>query len=322
MAHHTGDSVLQSPSAISVTALLLDLEKAFDRALREAVMGYRILVLVPSTDAVISIMSVFRLWSFEILRMNESRPPLLEEWGVSAKATRLIAAMHSGSWFRYGECPSVAETRHGGRQGCKLGSTIFNVLYAEALVRLQNKLARVVCPNQPFDPENVDTGSVVLVIDIVYVDDLTVLSVAASPASLRRALDTLLISSIELFTPLDLAVNWNLDKTEVMLKFRGSGSVADCEKLRSEHGLGVPIQGTDLRVNVVPSYKHLGGVLHSNHSNMVFVEKRASCAMTSYVPLACRVFSSPFIDVMCKRAFAKALVESSLSHLAYVKSSA
>ena len=42
-----------------------------------------------------------------------------------------------------------------------------------------------------------------------------------------------------------------------MLTFRGSGYVAEYEKLRSEHGFGVPIQGTGLRVNVVHSYKHL-----------------------------------------------------------------
>ena len=83
-----------------------------------------------------------------------------------------------------------------------------------------------------------------------------------------------------------------------MLKFRGSGSVAEYEKLRSEHGLGVPNQGTDLRVNVVHSYKHFGGVLQSKISNMTFVGERASCAITSNVPLAGRVFSSPFIDVM------------------------
>ena len=104
-----------------------------------------------------------------------------------------------------------------------------------------------------------------------------------------------------------------------MLKFRGSGSMDKYEKLRSENGFGVPIQGTDLRVNVVHSYKHLGGVLQSNFSNMMFVDKRASCAMASFVPLAGRVFSSPFIDVMCKRAFARALIESSLLHLAHVR---
>ena len=40
----------------------------------------------------------------------------------------------------------------------------------------------MVCPSQPFDLECCDTG-----IDIVYVDDLTVLIVAASPAAPRRA---------------------------------------------------------------------------------------------------------------------------------------
>ena len=89
-----------------------------------------------------------------------------------------------------------------------LVSTIFNVLYEEALMRLQNTLldegcvVKVVCPNQPFDPENGDIGSVVPIIDIVYVDDLTVLIVAASPVSLRRAVDNLLICLNELFTPL------------------------------------------------------------------------------------------------------------------------
>ena len=105
-----------------------------------------------------------------------------------------------------------------------MGSTVFNVLYAEALMYLQNKLleegflARVVCVIQPFDPECCDTGSVVPITDIVYVDDLTVLIVAASLAALRRALDTLLISLIELFTPLGLVINWNPGKTEVMFK--------------------------------------------------------------------------------------------------------
>ena len=106
-------------------------------------------------------------------------------------------------------------------------------------------MARVVCHSQPFDPESCDTGSVVPIIDIVHVDDLTVLIVAASPSALRRALNTLLISLIELFSQLGLVINWNPGKTEVMLKFR----------IR-----GWSIQGTDLRVNVVHSCKHLGRV--------------------------------------------------------------
>ena len=76
----------------------------------------------------------------EIVAMADGRPPLLEEWGVSPKAVRLIASLHAGSWFRDADCTSVAETRQGGRQGCKLGSTVFNTLYAEAVVRLVTRL--------------------------------------------------------------------------------------------------------------------------------------------------------------------------------------
>ena len=113
------------------------------------------------------------------------------------------------------------------------------------------------------------------------------LIVAASPASLRRALDTLLIFSIELFTPLGLVTDWNPGKTEVMFRFRSSGSMAEYEQLRSGHWFGVPIQCTDLRVNVVHSYKHLGGVLQSNLSNMMFVDARVVCD-DNFCP-ACRL---------------------------------
>ena len=114
MARHIVDSVLQLTSAISlsVAALFWGLEKAFDCAVREVVMGYPSHVGFDpiSRRAHLENVGFPPVVVREILRVSENRPPLLEEWGVSAKATRLIAALHSGSRFRYGECPSVAET--------------------------------------------------------------------------------------------------------------------------------------------------------------------------------------------------------------------
>ena len=116
MAHDIVDSVLPSASAISlsVAALFLDLEKAFDRAVREAVMGY------PSHVGSDPIRRLAHLENVgflpvvvrEILRMNENRPSLLEEWGVSAKATRFIAELHSGSWFRHAMVSAHQSPRH------------------------------------------------------------------------------------------------------------------------------------------------------------------------------------------------------------------
>ena len=167
-ARHIVDAVLQMTSAISLSgaALFLDLDKAFDRAVRDAAMGYPSHIGSDPTSRRAHLENVDfpPVIVREISRMIESRPPLLEEWGVSVKATRFIAALHSGSGFRYGDCLPVAETRHGGRQRCKLRSTIFHVFYAEGLVRLQlmrGCVARVVCSSRPFDPESADTGSAV-----------------------------------------------------------------------------------------------------------------------------------------------------------------
>ena len=126
----------------------VDLEKAFDRAVREGTLALSKRAHLENVDFPPVVVR-------GILRMNENN------WRVLAKATRLIAALHSGSWFRYGGCPSVAETRQCGRQGGKLGSTIFIILYAEALVRLQSRLfdegfvAKVGSPSQPSTPETV-----------------------------------------------------------------------------------------------------------------------------------------------------------------------
>ena len=84
MAHHIVDSVLQSLSAISlsVAALFLDLEKAFDRAV-ETVMGYPSYIGSDpiSRRAHLENVGFPRVVVREILRMNEGRPPPLEEQG-------------------------------------------------------------------------------------------------------------------------------------------------------------------------------------------------------------------------------------------------
>ena len=83
MAHHIVDSVLPLTSAISpsVAALFLNLEKAFDRAVREAVMGYPSHIGSDpiSRSAHLENVGFPPVVVREILRMTEGRTPLLEE---------------------------------------------------------------------------------------------------------------------------------------------------------------------------------------------------------------------------------------------------
>ena len=83
MAHHIVDSVLQLTSAISlsVAALLLDLEKAFDCAVHEAIMGRppHIGSDPISKRAHLENVGFPPVAVREILRTNEGKLPILEE---------------------------------------------------------------------------------------------------------------------------------------------------------------------------------------------------------------------------------------------------
>ena len=227
MAHHIVDSVLQLASAISFSVAAWFF------------WNLTWLSIVLSVKPQYQQTRISRECPFSSCgrscAMNECRPHYSKSGAYQQRRRALLLHCTPGP----GSAMSIAlrSLRHdmAADKGASWGSTIFSVLYAEALVRLQSRLldecvARVVCPNRPFDPDSADTGSAVPIIDIVYVDDLAVFTVAASPASLRRAPDALLMSLIDQFTPLGLVINWNPGKTEIMLKFRGTASVAQYEQ--------------------------------------------------------------------------------------------
>ena len=112
-----------------VFVLFLDLVKAFDRIIREMVLGWPtgfvgdgfkyLLELGVNEEAA--------KWIAEFVNRTSG---LLSFWGADPKARALTTAIHIGSWFRYGDLQTVITTELGGRQGCKLGSLIFNGGYS------------------------------------------------------------------------------------------------------------------------------------------------------------------------------------------------
>ena len=45
------------------------------------------------------------------------------------------------SWAQFGDHPEVVVTQTGGRQGCQLGSIIFNATYAIAILEVHKRLS-------------------------------------------------------------------------------------------------------------------------------------------------------------------------------------
>ena len=132
----------------------------------------------------------------------------LEAWGADPKVVALIRGLHTKAWFKVGDNDSYVATYTGGRQGCKLGATIFNSVYEQALVAVRSRLREAgillvlkVDDEKPFWSS--DDGSWCTVDapvdEVTYVDDEAAALVATSPAALDVAIQAMLSAYVDVF---------------------------------------------------------------------------------------------------------------------------
>ena len=72
-----------------------------------------------------------------ITRYVLSNKSMLELWGAPRKIVATLQRLHQKAWFRVDGLDSVINTFAGVRQGCKLGSIVFNAYYALGLTCLE-----------------------------------------------------------------------------------------------------------------------------------------------------------------------------------------
>jgi hypothetical protein len=171
---------------------------------------------------------------------------------------------------------------------------------------------------QPFNDEQDDTGHE-HAIDVVFVDDLCVVIFARNAKALRTAIETLVVVLRRIFGPLGLIINWAPGKSELMVIYRGKGASEQYAAMQTPGGYGVSLPGLDHVLTAVSSYKHLGSSTQSNGSNMQFVMKRSSLALSAYVPIASKVFGARNIDRHLKLSLYNSLVESRLLFNCHVR---
>eukprot|EP00973_Karenia_brevis_P050951 7074997-Karenia_brevis.AAC.1 len=109
--------------------LFVDLSKAFDRVVRELVMGIPPSCKTSLLDYLASV-GVPRKAAEWIDAYLKQHGPLLRQWGVPEQVVQLICSLHDRCWFRYADLQSVVVTKVGCRQGCKSGPYIFNAGYS------------------------------------------------------------------------------------------------------------------------------------------------------------------------------------------------
>eukprot|EP00973_Karenia_brevis_P051453 7144988-Karenia_brevis.AAC.1 len=123
----------------SVFVLFVDLTKAFDRVVRQLVMGWGDIPLDQRRQYLMSL-GVNPDAADWIIRYINENGALWESWGANITAREMARTLHEQAWFRVPGSEQCVKSFTGGRQGCKLGSTVFNSAYTPALDMLRWRL--------------------------------------------------------------------------------------------------------------------------------------------------------------------------------------
>ena len=118
----------------SWAVIFLDLEKAFDKVIRELLMDKPHNLSGSVSEYFVSkgIAPTLAGWVEQYILHNG---PILSQWQVDRKSARMLNTLHAGSWMRYDDADPVMSVT-GGRQGCKLGGIVFGAIYAQAIKRV------------------------------------------------------------------------------------------------------------------------------------------------------------------------------------------
>ena len=312
--------------SLSVVILFIDLVKAFDRVLREIVIGWP---QSGADDGVQYLMGLgFSRDHATDLAKEIGAGTVLDDIKVHPHVTALLASMHTGSWFSVADSSEVLVVGKGGRQGCRFGGVLFNLAYAKALRRLYARACEENIPimlnyepgvaprTSPSSTSNGDDAHRVIVFDVTFVDDEAIVITASVPATLitkfRRAVELL----IEVFEYYGMSINWKPGKTEAILVLRGKNAKAEKSRIQTSENQCYfdvsPNSEENVRIHIVPQYKHLGSIITASGSLVPEARQRVKSAMHAFAPLVKHIFNSTRIGTQRRARIGWSLVASRL----------
>jgi len=343
-AHHVVLSLHERAQLLnwSVFTVFVDLSQAFDRVPRELVLGWPRSV-GPGRDeqiAHLTSMGINPHAATHICEYIDLHGPLFHQWGMDQASISMLSTLHDGSWFSIGELQTAVEYGLGGRQGCKVGATIFNAAYDIPLQALRRALAaRGVAlhvrrsPAAFWAPEapparrasgKSHDASCSLAVDAAFIDDECIVIMGPSNVQLAEAIEGTVHDVASIFAAFGLVINWKPRKSEAMLHARGAGAKALLSRFAHPDGAYVEVPavpGADgaHRLHLVRRYKHLGSFVQSEGGLMSEARWRAQQAMAAYAPMAFRIFANSDVCIWLKYILMQSMVISRLLYMAHTK---
>lgn len=331
-ATHVLRTLLDHAKLMGLSIAILFLVKAFDRVLREVVIGWSQM----DSQRGIEYLMTLGFTHTQATELNDEieSGSVLDQVMSNRHVVQLLASMHTQSWFQMNGSSEYIIVHKGGRQGCRYGGVILNLGYAKALKRfyasaehegIPARFRHVpeACPGCPVN--KFEDAQEKTVFDMTFVDDEAFDVTAATPKSLMSKFNKAITLLIEAFEHYGMTINWKPGKTKAMVVLRGKEARAHKSLMTPKSGVKtfvveriakkrkrVKTPKVTIELNVVDAYKHLGSIVEVSGNLVREARNRERSALAAFAPLATKILGSKMVGLKRRVHLAWALIMSRL----------
>jgi hypothetical protein len=315
-------------SQVSIAVLFTDIGAAFYSCLTEEAVG--LILASPRRAEALAKLGFSDAEAAAFVERIATSPSGLAQGGLAPGWVSLLADWHRFSWFTTRLDGVRVMTVFGARPGDPLADLIFGVCYAVVQLEIRGALAvadllpQILVPAGAVFPAD---GPVVPVQlgPVHYVDDTAVPVVATVATDILERLACVARIYRSICRRHGLGMNFAAGKSEAIVVLAGRGAIAASSLLGalpvSDGGdmqLPVPVLdcGDGIMLRIVPSYKHLGGMISGSASMNVEVTFRCAAARIACGALQRSCLGKQAIDEEARVMTAVACIHTRLGYLA------
>ena len=297
--------------------LFLDLQEAFYRIIRPLISGESV-----TAEQAAHICAAAQLPPGTVHELQEflGQGSLLQQSGTSPWAALAVEETLKNTWFRLPQEREVVETQSGSRPGDSLSDLVFSFLFAKVLHQVRGELASAgYLARIPWHPDMKNAifpvadapTSELSLSDAAWMDDLLLFLLAPDSSALLQTLRFGAASLLDACLQRALVPNLSRGKTEAMVHLCHKGSRQARRHLSGALNGELPLTcrlWPEATLRIVPTYRHLGGVLTHNGSLAQEIRFRSAQAWDAFRRRKQKLFGSPLVPVQDKSLLFDSLV--------------
>ena len=286
---------------VSTAVFYLDLASAFHHLVRELVLG------VACEKDFETIITTLQHAGHPIEAGHEGHElvSVLERLGCDQRLLRLLRDVHTDTWFTVTQ-QEVIRTTRGTRPGSPLADAVFHVVMAHIMTSVRNWLFQIAEFQELLQQWGLPT------LTVVWADDVAIPLASASAVGLLPLVRALVRFVDEQFAKHGFTVNYDLNKTNVVVSFQGP----DAPALRREFLL-IDRPGMDCEVgsnkpvwlHFKNTYKHLGFTYAASQTLEVEIRQRIGQAKSAMTMLGRPILTNRHLPVHVRLRLFRVFVE-------------